>query len=234
MEGFITNYYVSLPLHHRIEHVESKNVQACLMKLYFHPGTNMPRRCRNDRYVIVLAAFMPPGPSAVRDALRRRSVPSVFSFSPQDEDIGESRPALFRCADVATLPAFRAPSFVEQRTIVISLDPRSCLPTHAPTKSSRHSARATRSAFGTPTSPTRCRSCRSTRWQRISRNLRRCHPHGQPGRLHSRCGPCRRLGRYSTGYALVDGRRTVYIAVTKRADASTLSVVHEVKKRYPR
>src|SRR5438046_6971761 len=32
-----------------------------------------------------------------------------------------------------------------------------------------------------------------------------------------------------TGYAEVNGRRTVYIPVTKRADASTLSVVSEVK-----
>ena len=32
-----------------------------------------------------------------------------------------------------------------------------------------------------------------------------------------------------TGYALVNGRRTVYIPVTKRADASTLSVVNLVK-----
>src|ERR1700716_1039976 len=32
-----------------------------------------------------------------------------------------------------------------------------------------------------------------------------------------------------TGYALVNGRRTVYIPVTKRADASTLAVVHLVK-----
>ena len=32
-----------------------------------------------------------------------------------------------------------------------------------------------------------------------------------------------------TGYALVNGRRAVYILVTKRADASTLSVVHNVK-----
>lgn len=32
-----------------------------------------------------------------------------------------------------------------------------------------------------------------------------------------------------TGYALVNGRRTVYIPVTKRADASTLAVVSEVK-----
>src|SRR5438128_9198152 len=32
-----------------------------------------------------------------------------------------------------------------------------------------------------------------------------------------------------TGYAEVNGRRTVYIPVTKRADASTLAVVNEVK-----
>jgi multidrug efflux pump subunit AcrB len=37
-----------------------------------------------------------------------------------------------------------------------------------------------------------------------------------------------------TGYALVDGRRTVYIPVTKRADASTLAVVGLVKENLPR
>ncbi len=36
-----------------------------------------------------------------------------------------------------------------------------------------------------------------------------------------------------TGYALVNGRRAVYILVTKRADASTLSVVNNVKKAVP-
>jgi len=36
-----------------------------------------------------------------------------------------------------------------------------------------------------------------------------------------------------TGYALVDGRRTVYIPVTKRADASTLAVVKAVKANLP-
>lgn len=33
-----------------------------------------------------------------------------------------------------------------------------------------------------------------------------------------------------TGYALVDGRRTVYMAISKQASASTLAVVDEVKK----
>src|SRR5438105_14570434 len=37
-----------------------------------------------------------------------------------------------------------------------------------------------------------------------------------------------------TAYALVNGRRTVYIPVTKRADASTLAVVNLVKKNIPK
>jgi multidrug efflux pump subunit AcrB len=37
-----------------------------------------------------------------------------------------------------------------------------------------------------------------------------------------------------TGYALVNGKRAVYILVTKRADASTLDVVREVKANLPR
>src|SRR5205823_9581814 len=37
-----------------------------------------------------------------------------------------------------------------------------------------------------------------------------------------------------TSYALVNGARTVYIPVTKRADASTLSVVNRVKENLPK
>src|SRR5262249_22055756 len=37
-----------------------------------------------------------------------------------------------------------------------------------------------------------------------------------------------------TGYALVNGHRTIYIPVTKRADASTLDVVNRVKAELPR
>ena len=36
-----------------------------------------------------------------------------------------------------------------------------------------------------------------------------------------------------TGYALVNGKRAVYILVTKRADASTLAVVNEVRANLP-
>src|SRR6185369_3381808 len=37
-----------------------------------------------------------------------------------------------------------------------------------------------------------------------------------------------------TSYALVNGRRTVYMPVTKRADASTLTVVELVRKNLPK
>src|SRR5260221_1272724 len=37
-----------------------------------------------------------------------------------------------------------------------------------------------------------------------------------------------------TGYALVDGHRTVYIPITKRADASPLAVVQAIKANLPR
>src|SRR5258708_766279 len=37
-----------------------------------------------------------------------------------------------------------------------------------------------------------------------------------------------------TGYALVDGRRTVYIPVAKRAESSTLEVVNRLKETLPR
>ena len=37
-----------------------------------------------------------------------------------------------------------------------------------------------------------------------------------------------------TSYALVNGKRSVYIPVTKRADASTLSVVQRVTAELPR
>ena len=38
----------------------------------------------------------------------------------------------------------------------------------------------------------------------------------------------------TTGYALVNGRRAVYILATKRAEASTMSVIDEIKNALPK
>ncbi len=64
MEGFLTNYYdVPLLYISGIHHVESRNVQGtALMKLYFHPETNMAQAMAETiNYVNRSQAFMPQG-----------------------------------------------------------------------------------------------------------------------------------------------------------------------------
>src|SRR5579864_4113713 len=64
MEGLLTNYYEYHFLYITgIHHVESKNVQGtALMKLYFHPGTNMAAAMAETiNYVNRSQAFMPSG-----------------------------------------------------------------------------------------------------------------------------------------------------------------------------
>src|SRR5262249_50863456 len=64
MEGLIANYYEYHFLYiGGIHHVESKNVQGVsLMKLFFHPGTDMAQAMAEVvGYVNRSRAFMPPG-----------------------------------------------------------------------------------------------------------------------------------------------------------------------------
>src|SRR5437764_4513238 len=64
MEGLLTNYYEYHFLYiSGIHHVESKNVQGVgLMKLYFHPGTDMAQAMAETiNYVNRSKAFVPPG-----------------------------------------------------------------------------------------------------------------------------------------------------------------------------
>src|SRR5881409_821134 len=64
MEGFLTYYYEYHFLYITgIEHVESKSIQgAALIKLQFHPGTNMASAMAETiSYVNRARAFMPPG-----------------------------------------------------------------------------------------------------------------------------------------------------------------------------
>src|SRR5204863_2916844 len=64
MEGLIANYYEYHFLYvNGIHHVESKNTQGVsLMKLFFHPGTDMSQAMAETvGYVNRSRAFMPPG-----------------------------------------------------------------------------------------------------------------------------------------------------------------------------
>src|SRR5579862_4830705 len=64
MEGFLVNYYEYHFLYIMgIEHVESKSIQGTgLIKLQFHPGTNMAQAMAETvSYVNRARGFMPPG-----------------------------------------------------------------------------------------------------------------------------------------------------------------------------
>src|SRR5215472_15110497 len=64
MEGFLVNYYEYHFLYITgIEHVESKSIQSmALIKLQFHPGTNMAQAVAETvSYVNRARAFMPTG-----------------------------------------------------------------------------------------------------------------------------------------------------------------------------
>src|SRR2546422_5657278 len=132
MEGYLTYYFEYHFLYITgIEHVESKNIQgASLMKLVFHPGTDMSQAMAQVvGYVNRARAFMPPGavpPFIVRYDAGSVPVGQLIFSSPsrspaemQNIALNDVRP-LF-----ATLPGVSAPPPFggNQRTIVIRLNP---------------------------------------------------------------------------------------------------------------
>ena len=132
MEGFLTNYYEYHFLYITgIEHVESRSIQgAALIKLQFHPGTDMAQAMAETvGYVNRARAFMPPG--TVPPFVMRFDAGSVpvgdLVFSSETKTVGEIQDAaLFKVRPLfATLPGVSAPPPFggSPRTIVVSVDP---------------------------------------------------------------------------------------------------------------
>ena len=92
MEGQITNYYEYHFLYiNGIHHVESKNVQGvALMKLYFHPGTDMAQAMAETVGYVNRAARLHAARhrAAVHHALRHRQragrLPGAVERRPED------------------------------------------------------------------------------------------------------------------------------------------------------
>src|SRR6266849_4668184 len=132
MEGYLTYYYEYHFLYITgIEHVESKNIQgAALLKLVFHPGTDMSQAMAQVvGYVNRARAFMPVG--AVPPFVTRFDAGSVpiaqLVLSSATHPPGEMQDiALNRVRPIfATLPGVSAPPPFggNQRTIVVRVDP---------------------------------------------------------------------------------------------------------------
>lgn len=244
MEGMLANFYEYHFLYiNGIHHVESKNVQGVsLMKLFFHPGTDMAQALAETvGYVNRSRAFMPPGtvpPFIMR--FDTGSVPVGYLVLRSDTlTVGEIQDqALFKVRPMfASIPGVSAPPPFggNQRTIVVRADPERL---RAYGVSPDELIRAL--SVGNTISPSG--SVRTaTTMPLVPVNSMVAKP-AELGAISVRPGVFLRdlapkiedANDITTGYALVNGRRAVYLLVTKRADASTLDVVQRVRAELPK
>lgn len=247
MEGYLTYYYEYHSLYITgIDHVESKSIQgATLMKLVFHQGTDMSQAMAETvGYVNRARAFMPPG--AVPPFITRFDAGSVavgqLVFSSPTHTQGELQDfALNRVRPLfATLPGVSAPPPFggNQRTIVITLNPDKLQQYQVSPDDAI--AAVSKSSLVMPSG-----NMWTGKVERIARTNAALG--GNLTELLStpiRPGSgttvyLRDIGTIESGtdiitaYAHVNGKRTVYIPVTKRADASTLDVIRAVKAAIP-
>jgi len=228
-----------------VEHVESQSMQGLgVVKLYFHPGTDIAQAMAQVTAMAFRAtSFMPPGtlpPFIVRfDAGTIPIGQLVFASATrtesevQDAALNRVRPLL------ATLPGVSAPppSGGKVRTIVAYLDPERLRSRHL--SPDDVAAAIGRSDAMLPAGNIRI----GDQTTMVETNaMIRAPKELESVPIRSGSGPTvfvRDVARIEDGadivynVALVDGRRAVYMPVTKRADASTLDVVNAVKNALP-
>ncbi len=247
MEGYLTYYYEYHFLYITgIDHVESKSIQgAALMKLVFHQGTNMSQAMSETvGYVNRARSFMPPG--TVQPFITRFDAGSVavglLVFHSTAHTQGEMQDyALNRVRPLfATLPGVSAPPPFggNQRTIVITLDPRKLRQYQISPEDAIEAVN--KSSVVMPSG-----NMWTGKMERIARTNSALGANldelmdtpirpGSGTSVYLRdIGTVENGTDIVTAYAHVDGRRTVYIPVTKRADASTLDVINAVKAAIP-
>jgi multidrug efflux pump subunit AcrB len=249
MEGYLTYYYEYHFLYIAgIEHVESKNIQgASIMKLQFHPGTDMSAALSETiAYVNRSRSFMPPGtPGAFVTRFDAGSVPVgnlVFATDNPTRTVGQMQDAALNMVRplFATLPGVSAPPPFggSARTILINVKPDRLRAyglspddvvqamTEANTMSPSGNL-ALPNSF--PIVPTNA----------VVKNIQDLA--AVPLKVTEKGAVyVRDIGEVSDGsdlmtsIAIVNGKRTVYMPVTKRSDASTLSIVELVKQNLPK
>ncbi len=249
VEGYLTYYYEYHFLYIAgIEHVESKNIQgASIMKLQFHPGTDMSAAMAETvAYVNRARAFMPPGtpgPFITRfDAGSVAVGHLVFSTENPARTVGQMQDAALNMVRplFATLPGVSAPPPFGggARTIVVNVKPERM---RALGLSPDEIVRAV--AQSQVISPSGNMNLGDqypiVPVNALVKNIKDLE--GVPLRMTKDGSVFVRdvasvedQSDIVTSYALVNGRRTVYMPVTKRSDASTLAVVELVRKNLPK
>jgi multidrug efflux pump subunit AcrB len=240
MEGLITNYYeYAFLFMNGIDHVESKNVQnIALVKLYFHAGTNMAQAVAEAAiYANRAKAFFPPGTvTPFIMSLDASMVPVAYvTLSSDTRSIDELADLmLFRIRPIlASLPGTTAPQPFggSLRTIVVNLNAERLRAYDlSPEKVAKALAKGN---IITPSGNARIKD----QMPIVSVNSIVVNPKnlGSIPIKPEEHVYLRDLGEVEdttdipTGWALVNGRRAVYMPILKTADASTLTVATQLK-----
>ncbi|MCI0420857.1 MAG: efflux RND transporter permease subunit, partial [Acidobacteria bacterium] len=246
MEGYLVNYYEYHFLYiSGIDYVESRSIQgASIMKLHFHEGTDMAQAMAETvAQVNRSRAFMPPG--TVPPFVTRFDTGSVpvgyLVFSSETRGVDEiSDLALFRVRPMFTrLPGVSAPPPFggTARTLVVRADPdRLRAYQMSPDEVVQAIAKTnTLSPSGNVRigDLNRIAPLNATVAEATELNSVPIRQGSGPTVYLRDIGYAEDAADILTSYALVNGRRAVYIAATKRADASTLEVVRRVRESLP-
>jgi multidrug efflux pump subunit AcrB len=246
VEGFITSYYEYHFLYiNGIKSVDSKSIQGVtLIKLEFHEGTDMAAALAETiSYANRSRSFMPPGtlpPFIMRyDAGSAPVGQLVFSSETkslseiQDLALFKVRPMFAALAGVSAPPPFGG----NQRSVLVKADPER-MRSYGLTPDELVMAIAKNNTISPAgnvrigdisyIAPSNSVVDNIKELEQIPLTL------GSGTSIYVRDVATVDNGAdVTTGYALINGKRSVYIPVTKRADASTWNVVREIKKNLP-
>ena len=246
MDGFIATRYQDHFLYvSGIRDIDVKTIQGLsLIKLQFYPGTDMAQAAAEVANNVSRAkAYMPDGtvpPQVVRFDASSVPVGQLVFESPsrslneiQDYASSRVRPMFSRIPGVSSPPPFGG----NQRTVIIKVDPQLVRSYQLTPEEVIKSIVANNQ----PSPAGNIRIGEKTLMTPVNSLVKRPQDFlNIPIRIGS--GPTvfvRDIGTVedgadvTVGYALVNGRRAVYIPVVKKSDASTLDVVNNIRKALP-
>ena len=246
MEGYIVSTYeVHFLYIPGVDHIESQTIQnISMMKVYFHPGTNMSEALSTCVAMVSRArTLMPPG--TVEPFVLRFDAGSLpvgqLVLSSKTKTIEQLQDLAFVRVrpELGTIPGASAPPPFggNARTIVISADSQKL-------RQFNISGDMIVKALATGNEVVPAGNARVGDFMQITpinTDLPDIHQlDNLPIKMGA--GPTVFMRDVATvsdssdilaGYALHNGRRTVYVPVVKRADASTVSVVNALKEHLP-
>ncbi len=248
MEGhFVAMYEYHFLYISGVEHIESRTVQGMgLMKLFFHPGTDMSQALAEVVASVNRSRFMmPPGtvPPFVQRLDTGTAAVGHLVLSSQTRSIKDIqdlatlrvRPQFASVPGLSSPPAFGG----NQRAIVVNINPDELRKQNLTLEQVTEAV-----AAGNPVTPGGVVKIGDRQLVVQSNVMVGANPRLELGSLPLKVGPHPVLLRdvatiedgadLTSGYVLVNGRRSVYMLVTKRADASTLAVVNNLKAALPR